>query len=396
MTARRNSEGPIPVPEHIADLKPYKPGKPINEVAREKGLTRIVKLASNENPLGPSPKAVSAIDKTVNQLHRYVDPGAPQLVQALSEQLGRSPGQIICGHGADSLLSCAINAFMDQREHLLTAEGTFIGIYVSTRKLGHELKLVPLKNWGFDLDAIADGIDERTRIVYLANPNNPTGTMFTADAFESFMTRVPDNVLVILDEAYDAYAALHEGYPNGMDYNYPNLLVTRTMSKIFGLGGLRVGYAVGSEDVIAQLYKVRLPFEPNILAQAGALGALDDSAFLQQTLDLNTRSLKMLREGFLRLGIPFVETAANFYMLLMPNATFAQDFYEECLGRGLIVRPLERFGIGRGVRINSGTIEETTMALEVIDEVWDRLCQRHNIDKQTIRNQGSVNETCIV
>ncbi|MBD3331452.1 aminotransferase class I/II-fold pyridoxal phosphate-dependent enzyme, partial [candidate division GN15 bacterium] len=193
MTARRNSEGPIPVPEHIADLKPYKPGRPINEVAREKGLTRIVKLASNENPLGPSPKAVSAIEKTVNQLHRYVDPGAPQLVEALSEQLGRSPGQIICGHGTDSLLSCAINAFMDKGEHLLTAEGTFIGIYVSAQKLGHELKLIPLKNWGFDLDAIADGIDERTRIVYLANPNNPTGTMFTADAFESFMTRVPDN-----------------------------------------------------------------------------------------------------------------------------------------------------------------------------------------------------------
>ncbi len=400
MTAKKTSENTadrhVKVPEYVASLKPYKPGKPIDELAREKGLTRIVKLASNENPLGPSPKAVSAIEKMVTMLHRYVDPGSPQLVDALATRLNKKPRQIICGHGTDSLLACAINAFMEHGENLLTVDGTFIGIYVSTQKFGHELKLVPLKNWGFDLTTLADSIDEKTKIVYLANPNNPTGTMFAEDEFEAFMAKVPSDVLVILDEAYDAYAALHEGYPDGLSYDYPNLLVTRTLSKIYGLGGLRVGFAVGPQEIIAQLYKVRLPFEPNILAQAGALGALDDEAFLKQTLDLNTRSLKALRQAFFRMGIPFVETAANFYMLLMPHQRFAADFYDECLNRGLIVRPLERFGIERGIRINSGTDEETTLALEIIDEVWDLLCQRHHIDKNAIRNQGSVNETCIV
>jgi histidinol-phosphate aminotransferase len=400
MTANdKNDNAPgtrIPIPDYVANLNPYKPGKPIEELAREKKLTRIIKLASNENPLGPSPKAVAAIEKALGMLHRYVDPGTPQLVQALASRLGKSPAQIICGHGTDSLLAGTVNAFMNRGEHLLTVEGTFIGIYVSTQKLGHELRLVPLESWGFDLEAIADGINSRTRIVYLANPNNPTGTMFTRDAFEHFMTRVPSDVLVILDEAYDAYAALHQDYPNGTDYDYPNLLVTRTLSKIYGLGGLRIGYAVGPDNIIAQLYKVRLPFEPNLLAQAGALGALDDDAFLLRTLELNTRSLEALRQAFVRMNIPFVETAANFYMLLMPDRDFALEFYEQCLNRGLIVRPLERFGIDRGIRINSGTDDETSLALEIIDEVWNLLCRRRHIDPQSITSQGSVNETCIV
>ena len=191
----------IRIPEFVSKLTPYKAGKPIDELAREKNLTRIVKLASNENPLGPSPKAVEAIEATVGQLNRYTDPLSHELVQALARKYSVQPEHIICGHGTDSLIAYVINAFTEEIDEILTCEGTFIGIYVNTRKFGRKLSLVPLKDYAFDLDAILGAINANTRIIYLANPNNPTGTMFGYREFEAFMERVPDDILVILDEA---------------------------------------------------------------------------------------------------------------------------------------------------------------------------------------------------
>lgn len=363
----------VEIPEYVAQLVPYKAGKPIQELARERKLSRIVKLASNENPLGPSPKAIAAIQKAVGELNRYTDPSSHELVQALAMKYDVQPQHIVCGHGTDSLIAYAIGAFSEQGDEILTCQGTFIGLYVSARKLGRKLSLVPLTDYAFDLDAILRAVTPRTKIIYLANPNNPTGTMFGFREFEAFMEKVPHNVLVIFDEAYTTYAASNPDYPNGVRYDYENMVVMRTLSKAYGLGGLRIGFAVGPDRIIETLYKIKLPFEPNILAQKAAIAALDDDEFLARTVETNTESLSMMRARFEELEIPYVPSFANFLMILMPDHSAAEQFTGECLDRGLIVRHVAAFGIPNGVRINSGTEEETRFALEVIGELYPRV-----------------------
>jgi histidinol-phosphate aminotransferase len=363
----------IEIPDHTRRLKAYKSGKPISELAREKDLSRIVKLASNENPIGPSPKAIEALERTSCELNRYTDPASTDLVEKMSHLIGKKADQIIFGHGTDSLLAYIITAFTHEHEEVLTMSATFIGIYVSVNKLGRKLRTVPHKDYGYDLEALAGAVTGDTRIIYLANPNNPTGTMFDTEAFELFMARVPNNVLVILDEAYSAYADEFEGHPDGLQYDYENLLVTRTLSKVFGLAGLRIGYCTGPAYLIHELYKVKLPFEPNRLAQVAALAALDDKEFLAQTIETNRLSLGMFRDCFERLEIKYVPTAANFYLMLFASEEIATAFYEGCLDHGLIVRPVKPFGLPNGIRINSGTEEETRFAIDVIEKVHDQV-----------------------
>lgn len=366
----------IKIPDFVKNLQPYKSGKPIEELAREKNLKKIVKLASNENPLGPSPKALEAITESLDYLHRYTDPKSYELVQAISKKYNIQPHHIICGHGTDSLLGYIVNAFTNEEDEILTSEGTFIGIYVTIRKLGRKLITVPLNNYAFDLYAILDNITENTSMIYLANPNNPTGTMFGKNDFETFMRKVPDNIMVILDEAYTAYADENPDYPNGIRYDYENMVVTRTLSKAYGLGGLRIGFAVGPDAVIDALYKVKLPFEPNLLAQKAAIAALNDDEFLRQTVELNKKSLEMMRTKFNDLGIKQIPTTANFILILFPTELFAEMFTEECLINGLILRHVAPFGIPNGVRINSGTIEETIFSLNIIENVYLKLKQQ--------------------
>lgn len=366
----------IKIPAFVEKLIPYKAGKPISELAREKNLTRIVKLASAENPLGSSPKALKAIEAAISGLNRYSDPASYDLVQAIAKRYDVQPHHIICGHGTDSLLAYIVSAFTEEGDEIITCEGTFIGIYVSISKTGRRLIKLPLKDYGFDLDSIAEAINEKTSMIYLANPNNPTGTMFTASEFEAFMERVPDHIMVILDEAYTDYASEFPGYPNGVRYDYENLVITRTLSKAQGLAGLRIGFAVGPDKVIEALYKVKLPFEPNLLAQQAGIAALDDVEFLDRTIDLNRRSLILLKENFERIGIPQVETHTNFILILMPSETDASRFAEECANRGLIVRHVDKFGVPNGVRVNSGTIDETQFAIEIMEEVYQLILNK--------------------
>lgn len=375
----------VKIPTHIQTLQPYVAGKPIDELAREKKLTRIVKLASNENPLGPSPKALAAVSDALKQISRYVDPSSFLLVRKLAETLGKKPQQIICGAGVDALLGYIVKTFSEVGDEVLTSAGTFIGIYVNTKKHDRSLSLVPLKNYHYDLDGIRAAITERTRVIYLANPNNPTGTIFTSSEFERFMSRVPREILVVLDEAYFTYAEANSEYPNGLDYHYENLIVTRTFSKDYGLAGLRVGYAVGPDPLISELYKVKLPFEPNFLAQEAARAALDDVEFLRKTVTLNERSLTRMTKRFAELGIRYIATDANFILMLMPNEQFAVEFNQSSLDRGLIIRHVRTFGIPEGIRINSGTEEETTFALDIIEDVYTQLCKSspHNLAGQS-------------
>lgn len=369
----------IKIPEFVRNLKPYKAGKPIEELARERNLKRIVKLASNENPIGPSPKAMEAIKGVLPQLNRYTDPLSHDLVRAIAKKYDVKPQHVICGHGTDSLIANVVSAFTEEADEILTCEGTFIGIYVSTNKLGRKLVTVPMKDYTFDLEAIYNAITDKTTMIYLANPNNPTGTMFEKAEFESFMAKVPDHIMVILDEAYTVYAAdQNPNYPNGVRYDYENMVVMRTLSKAYGLGGLRVGFAVGPDTVIEALYKVKLPFEPNLLAQYGAIAALDDDQFLKETVELNKKSLAMMQAKLDELKIKQLPTAANFILMLMPDEKFAAEFTSECMNHGLILRHVNSFGIPNGVRINSGTIDETEFALEVIENVYKELTKNNS------------------
>ena len=373
----------IKIPEHIQNLQPYKAGKPIDELAREKGLTKIVKLASNENPLGPSPKAVEVIKKSLDELHRYTNPSAYKLVNAIAKKYNKKPSQIVTGSGSDSLLQYIVTTFSEGDNELLTSQGTFIGWYVNVNKYGFKSVKVPLKNYHFDLVEISNRISSKTKIIYLANPNNPTGTMFTKDEFDSFLSKVPENVLVVLDEAYTVYAEDNRDYPNGLEYEKENLIVLRTLSKAYGLAGLRIGFAFGPENLIKELYKVKLPFEPNHLAQEAAIAAFEDDEFLKRTVELNRKSLTKMIEKFNELGIEQIPTAANFILLIFPSEEFTFDFNEECLNKGLIVRHVKSFGIPNGIRINSGTMEETDFALKVISEIYPALLEKHKISLNT-------------
>ncbi len=376
----------IEIPQRVENLIAYKAGKPVDELIREKNLSKIVKLASNENPLGPSPKAVKALRKKLWDINRYVDPTSAAMVNVLARKFNKEPGQIICGNGVDSLLAIIVLACSEENDEIITSAGSFIGIYVHTRKLGRRLITVDLNDYAVDLANILSRITDRTKIVYLANPNNPTGSIFTRSQFESFMSRVPQNVLVILDEAYTEYASSNLDFPDGFGYSFDNLIVTRSLSKIYGLAGLRFGFAAGPEYIVKELYKVKLPFEPNCLALVAAEAALEDDEFLQKTLRTNERALKKMVKKFTELGIQQVRSFANFILLLMPSEKFAADFYEECLGRGLIVRHVKAFGIPNGIRINTGTDEETTFALDIIETVYKNLSQNSNVMEFETKN----------
>ncbi len=363
----------IEIPRYIATLQPYVAGKPIDELAREKKLPRIVKLASNENPYGPSPKAIEAMQRAITELHRYVDPGSFTLVHKIAETFGVRPSQVITGSGVDALLSYTVKTFTEHNDQVVTSEGTFIGIYVNVNKHHRSLNLAPLKNYAYDLDAMLSRVNAGTKLIYLANPNNPTGTIFSAEQFERFMAKVPKNILVILDEAYFSYAKANPAYPNGLTYNYENLIVMRTFSKDYGLAGIRVGFAIGPEYLIREMYKVKLPFEPNFMAQKAAIASLDDAEFLQKTIETNARNMKRMVKAFTEIGIPQVRSDANFILLLLPNEQLALDFNSACLDRGLIVRHVRSFGIPNGIRINTGTDDETTFAIDVIGDVYHSL-----------------------
>lgn len=369
----------IKIPAHIKNLKPYKAGKPIEELAREKGISKIVKLASNENPLGPSPKAMQVIKDHICDLHRYTNPCSYKLVHAIAKKINKNPEQIVTASGSDAIIQYIITAFSEEGDEMLTSESTFIGWYVNADKYGRSSVLVPMKNYHYDLDAIAESINPKTKIIYLANPNNPTGTMFSKKEFEKFMEKVPDDVLVVLDEAYTVYAGDNPEYPNGLEYNKENLIVLRTFSKAYGLAGIRLGFAVAQEYLINELYKVKLPFEPNALAQESAIAALEDNEFLEKTVRQNSKSLEAMKRIFDELFIAYVPTAANFYMLVFPTEEFAKEFNEECLNKGLILRHVNTFGIPNGIRINSGTDEETEFALNVISEIYPILVEKHKI-----------------
>lgn len=364
------------VPPYIEALEPYKPGKPIAELQRELGLTDIVKLASNENPRGPSPLAVRAMKNCFDELHRYPN-GGLDLREVLAAKFKLKPGNVIAGSGSEGIMSNIIRAFLCDDDEVLTSEGTFVGFYVLARSRGINMVTIPLADFRFDLGAIARAITSHTKIIYLANPNNPTGTIFTKGEFDDFIRSVPPHVLIILDEAYFEYAQHDPEYPDSMQYRYDNVITLRTFSKIYGLAGIRIGYGFAHDALISNLLKVKLPFEPSTLAQAAGIGALDDTEFVRDTLVLNEAGMKFVVPALQEMGFTVIPSLANFVAVPLKNETEVNDLYEALLHEGVIVRPLKAFGLPHCVRITIGTAQENTRLVESLQRVLQTITVVH-------------------
>jgi histidinol-phosphate aminotransferase len=353
------------VPPYIESLRPYQPGRSDEEVRREYGLERVVKAASNENPLGASERALAALRASLPRAHLYPN-GGLDLRRVLAERFHLKPDNVIAGSGSEGILSNIIRAFLCDEDEVLTTEAAFIGFQVLARSRGGAYRTVPYREWHYDLEALAAAVTGRTKIIYLANPNNPTGTIFTREEFERFHARVPTRVLIILDEAYFEYAQARPDYPDSMRYRYDNVITLRTFSKVYGLAGVRIGYGFAHEELIRNLLKVKLPFEPSTPAQAAGIAALEDEDFVRRSLDLNACSLRLLTDSLRGLGLEVVDSAANFVMLALPDAEAAARLSDGLLRRGVIVRPLGAFGLPQCLRISTGTEEDMRFAIDQI------------------------------
>jgi len=351
----------------VRTLTPYQPGKPIDELQRELGLVRISKLASNENPLGCSPKVLDAIGQALSDLARYPDGNAYYLKERLAEHLGVMPVQILPGNGSNEVLELVVRTFAGPGDEVIYDQHAFAVYPLSTQAAGATGVAVPSKAYGHDLQAMADAITERTKVIFLANPNNPTGTLFDAAAFEQFMQQVPAQVIVVLDEAYYEYVQADD-YPDGMDYlpHYPNLLVSRTFSKAYGLASLRLGYLVGDAEIIGYLNRVREPFNVNTLAQVAGIAALDDVDFVAESVNLNTDNMAWFTDALESLGLDYIPSFGNFVTVQTGADTAAIN--QRLLMQGVIVRPLAGYGMSDWLRISIGTRDELEHCLSALQE----------------------------
>lgn len=357
----------LAVPENIATLVPYPPGKPIEELERELGIAGSIKLASNENPIGPSPKAMEAVSGALSGLHRYPDGSCYYLKQKLSERFGFGPECIIVGNGSNEILELLVRTFLHDGGEAVMASPSFAVYPLAVQAAGGSAVVVPLKELTHDLDAMAGRITEKTRLVFIANPNNPTGTMLDSKALERFMGSVPEGVVVCLDEAYNEFVTSPE-FPDSFEYVRQGraAVVLRTFSKTYGLAGLRVGYAVAHPEIIDYLNRVRQPFNVNSLGQVAAIAALDDGEYLARSLENNTTGLTYLFGELCAMGYECVPTQANFFLVKVGDG---KGVYDALLKKGVIVRPMQGYGLGEYIRITVGLPEENRRFIETFREV---------------------------
>ena len=339
----------VPANEGIAKLKPYQPGKPISELERELGITDIVKLASNENPLGCSGKVKEAVAAELAEIGRYPDGGGFILKDQVEKQFGVAHNRITLGNGSNDLLEIFARAFVSENDSVVYSQHAFAVYGLVTQAINAEAIEVPAKGFSHDLEAMAAAVKANTKLIFIANPNNPTGTWFEEAEFEAFMQKVPANVIVVLDEAYVEYA---------------NLIVSRTMSKCYGLAALRVGFALASVEVTDFLNRIRQPFNVNHLAMVAAVAALKDDAFIEKSRVVNKAGMAQLESGFDALGLAYVPSRANF-ILVNVKADPAQTF-NALLKEGVIVRPV---GIAEHLRVSIGTEAENAKFLAALDKV---------------------------
>ena len=361
------------VPDYIKNLSPYKAGKPISEVQREFGLKSVIKLASNENPLGPSQKTIEAIKKSLIDIALYPDPNGFYLREKLSDMFNLKIDNVVLGAGSEGIMATIMRTFLNTDDRILATENSFIGFRVLANASGKEIDWVPMKKYKYDLDAMAHKINKKTKIIYLANPDNPTGSYFNKKEFDDFMNKVPSRALVILDEAYYEYAACLDDYPDSMIYRYDNIITLRTFSKAYALAGLRIGYGFAHENLISNLMKVKLPFDPSVPAQAAAIVALDDIAHLDETLNENKNQMIRIQNEFKRRSLPYISSSANFITLVFENEIQAERFVGDFLKKGIILRHLNCFGLSECVRVTIGKDSEMGQFINKLDSVLEHI-----------------------
>lgn len=349
-------------------LHPYQPGKPSDELERELGISNIVKLASNENPLGPSSKALEEISAQFSELTRYPDGNGFKLKQALSEKLGVQAEQITLGNGSNDILDLIARAYAEPGREVIFSQYAFAVYPIATQAVNAKAVVTPALNWGHDLDAMLSAITDNTSLIFIANPNNPTGTVLEKAALLDFLSRVPERVIVVLDEAYIEYS--NDGaFPDGLGFlaDFPNLIVTRTFSKAWGLASLRVGYAISNAEVADVLNRVRHPFNVNSLALAAACGALADDAYLAKSIEVNASGMAQLEAAFERLGYDYIPSKGNF--ICFDAKRSGLEMYQEMLQQGVIVRPVANYGMPNHLRVSIGLPQENARFIEVLESL---------------------------
>lgn len=356
------------VRKNILQLTPYIAGKPIEETKRQYHLKRVIKLASNENPLGPSPKAVAAIKKNLCHINRYPDSSSYYLKKKLSRMLNVSYASLVLGNGSDELIDVIIKTFVAEDENIVTADTTFLEYRIIAQANGRSCLTCPLKYFKFDLEAIRSKINRQTKIVFIANPNNPTGTYVNRMELLRFLNDIPKGVLVVLDEAYDTFIDVAD-FPYGLNLldTRKNIIVLKTFSKAYGLAGLRVGYAVSSPELASYMERVRQPFNVNSLAQAAAFSALDDKAFLERTRKLIWKEKQYLYGQFKKIGLAYVPSVANF--ILCDVKRDGAEVFKEMLKYGVIVRDMVQYGLKNFIRVTIGLHKENVRFVSVLKNV---------------------------
>ena len=354
-------------PPYIRAIAPYQPGKPIAELERELGITGIVKLASNENPLGASPKAVAAMHEAITTISLYPDGNGFELKDALTKRYGVAHANLVLGNGSNDLLELASRAFLSPGDVAVYSAHAFAVYALATQAVGANGITVPAKDFGHDLEAmLKTAIKHKAKMVFIANPNNPTGTYLTPDKLRDFLQALPVNILVVLDEAYNEYLPPAQRYDSvSWLQNYPNLIISRTFSKAYGLAGLRVGYAIAHEQIVDMMNRVRQPFNVNSIAQAAAVAALHDMDFVKQTYELNQRGMQQIIAGLTKLGLSYIPSYGNFISFRIGGAT---AMYRRLLELGVIVRPIANYDMPDYLRVSIGLEKENEKFLAALQQ----------------------------
>jgi len=358
------------IPDNISQLVPYRPGKPIEEVERELGITGIIKLASNENSLGPSPRAIEAVTKLASKMHHYPDANCYTLRRAVADRMDIDPDSLVFGNGSDDIIHLLGVTFLQACDEIIQGDPSFVRYEAAAILNDAVCHLVPLTtDYVHDLDAMSARVNRRTRMIFIANPNNPTGTIVSRAALERFLDRLPDRVLTVIDEAYFEYAATDPDYPNGLDYvrEGRNVATLRTFSKAYGLAGFRIGYGAMPPDIAQWLNRTREPFNVNYMAQAAATAALDDTEHVTRTIEMNEEGKSDFYNAFESLGLSYTRTQGNFVWVDVQRDS--KEVFQLLLHKGVIVRSGDIFGSPTHLRVTIGTREENAKFLSALRDV---------------------------
>lgn len=357
-----------PVRPNIGNIKPYISGKPIEEAEKELRISGVIKLASNENPLGPSPRALEAVNKYSKDISLYPDQNCYELVRFLAEKTNMAPENIAVGNGSDELMLLIALAYISAGDEVIISLNTFSTYEMVSRLMEASLVRINLKNYTYDLSAMAEVASAKTKLIFVCNPNSPTGTINTQKEMDGFLSKVPQNTIVVIDEAYGEYVESPD-YPDSLDYvkSKKNVVILRTFSKIYGLAGLRVGYAIANPEIIKYLNLVRLPFSVNRLAQAAAAASLSDTNHVDKSIMNNSEGKAYLYKELDKLGLFYLKTEANFIFINLNND--ADKAFMELMRRGVIVRPLSSFGMPGSIRVTIGTPDQNKKFISVLSEV---------------------------